>query len=79
MSADCTFFLCPTCFEASEVERTDHPHRMIRCNPGTPGDERRKPVMNGKGAVKTHAPRWFLEAVGAQRREVRIRSVSALA
>jgi hypothetical protein len=79
MNTDCTFYLCPTCFEASECECMDHLHRMIRCDPGAPGDERRKPVMNGKGTVKSHAPRWFLEAVGARRSEVQVTLISALA
>jgi hypothetical protein len=35
---------------------------MIRCDAGQPGDERRRPVIDERGNIKSHAPRWFLEA-----------------
>jgi hypothetical protein len=67
MNANTTFYLCPMCFEVSEVEREHHGHRMICCDAGQPGDERRKPVIDERGNVKSHAPRWFLEAIGSLR------------
>jgi len=65
MDTNCTFYLCPICFEVSESEREHHGRPMIRCDAGEPGDERRKPVINDGGHLKTHAPRWLLEAIGS--------------
>ena len=65
MNADYIFYLCPICFEVSESEREHHGRVMVRCDAGEPGDERRKPVINGGGNLKSRAPRWFLEAVGS--------------
>jgi hypothetical protein len=59
-----TFFLCPTCFAASEQRDECHGHGMVRCEPGKPDDRRRRPLMDGEGRLTSHAPRWFLEAVG---------------
>lgn len=58
------FYLCPTCFEATQDEEQGHRHGMLLCDPGPPGDERRKPLADESGRLKTRAPRWFLEAVG---------------
>jgi hypothetical protein len=65
MNANTTFYLCPMCFEVSGVEGEHHGQRMICCDAGQPGDERRKPVIDERGNVKSHAPRWFLEAIGS--------------
>ena len=59
------FYLCPICFEVSEFECEHHGRPMVRCDAGQPGDERRKPIINGGGNLKTRAPRWFLEAIGS--------------
>jgi hypothetical protein len=61
MPSDEFFYLCPTCFEASECELECHGHPMMRCECGQPGDERRKPPLNGGGRIKSRAPRWFWE------------------
>jgi hypothetical protein len=37
---------------------------LIQCDPGEPGDERRKPVTDPDGVLLTQAPRWYLEATG---------------
>jgi len=58
------FYLCPVCFETSESGVEYHRHQMIRCDAGQPGDERRKPLVDDSGQLKSRAPRWFLEAVG---------------
>jgi hypothetical protein len=58
------FFICPTCFNACEDAQECHEHQMMGCDPGEPGHERRKPVMDDVGRVQTRAPRWFLESVG---------------
>jgi len=65
MEASASFYLCPTCFNISESARECHGRQMIRCDPGTPSDERRKPLTDAEGHLKSHAPRWFLEAVGS--------------
>jgi hypothetical protein len=67
MDTDRTFYLCPICFEAFECAGEHHGHRLLRCDPGAPGDERRKPTINGAGRITYRAPRWFLEAVGSLR------------
>jgi hypothetical protein len=62
-----TLYICPECFEAFGSVPANHPHnlaRVIICDPGEPGDERRKPVLDLDGDLRTHAPRWFLEATG---------------
>lgn len=59
------FYLCLTCFAVSQTEDECHGQRMIRCDAGRPGDERRKPVLDNRGRMKSRAPRWFLEAVGS--------------
>jgi hypothetical protein len=65
MNANAIFYLCPYCFEVSEAEGDHHGHRMIRCDAGEPGDERRRPVIDERGNLKSRAPRWFLEAIGS--------------
>jgi hypothetical protein len=64
------FYICPTCFRVCETEQECHEHQMafdhqmVACNPGSLGDERRKPVNNRYGQYASRAPRWFLEALG---------------
>ncbi len=65
MNTNAIFYLCPYCFEVSEVAGDHHGHRMLRCNAGESGDERRKPVIDECGNLKSRAPRWFLEAIGS--------------
>jgi hypothetical protein len=65
MNTNAIFYLCPFCFEVSEVEGDHHGQRMVRCDAGQPGDERRKPMMDERGNLKSRAPRWFLEAIGS--------------
>jgi len=36
---------------------------MIHCEELPVGDEKLKPIINQEGDLKSHAPRWFLEAV----------------
>jgi hypothetical protein len=61
MSVQHTVYLCLTCFEVSESGREHHGRRMTPCDVGAPGDERRKPQMDGSGRLTSHAPRWYLE------------------
>lgn len=57
------FYICPVCFAVSETPGDHHDRRMIHCEELPVGDERLKPIVNKEGDLKTHAPRWFLEAV----------------
>lgn len=59
-----TIYICPVCFTICESEQECHAHRMLACEPGEPGDERRKPVRDAFGQYVSRAPRWYLEAVG---------------
>ena len=63
MNPEEIFYLCPTCFEASETAAECHGHRMMHCECGQPGDERRKPVVNGGGQLTSRAPRWFWQTL----------------
>jgi hypothetical protein len=63
MNTSLTFYLCPTCFYASETSDERHEHALLRVDPGMPGDERRKPVTDQEGHTLTPAPRWFHEAM----------------
>jgi hypothetical protein len=58
------FYICPVCFQVCESETECHAHKMIACDPGPEGDERRKPVENQFGELASRAPRWFIEAAG---------------
>jgi len=64
MKVQSLFYLCPVCFQASESRRDCHSHPMVRCEVGEPDDERRKPLTDESGRLRSQAPRWFLEAVG---------------
>jgi hypothetical protein len=62
MSVSTVFYLCPSCFYASHIPDDSHEHPLLRVDPGLPGDERRKPVMDRQGHILSPAPRWFHEA-----------------
>ncbi|HKY53625.1 MAG TPA: hypothetical protein VJM08_04925 [Anaerolineales bacterium] len=63
MNASLVFYLCPTCFYASETLDSSHEHTLLRVDPGLPGDERRKPITDRNGRIISPAPRWFYEAI----------------
>ncbi len=63
MNPEEIFYLCPTCFEASETALADHEHPMMLCTLGQPGDERRKPATNSGGQLTSRAPRWFWQTL----------------
>ena len=62
MNNSLVFYLCPTCFYASDTP-DGHEHALLRVDPGLPGDERRKPVMDHDGLILSPAPYWFYEAL----------------
>jgi hypothetical protein len=64
MEAKKVIYICPVCFQVCDSEKECHAHRMVACDPGLPGDTRRKPVKDRFGKFVSRAPRWYLEAVG---------------
>lgn len=64
MVSEKVFYICPVCFQVCDSEKECHAHRMIECEVGELGDERRKPVLDRFGNYVSRAPRWYLEAVG---------------
>jgi hypothetical protein len=74
MNTSLVFYLCPTCFYASETSDEGHEHALLRVDPGQPGNERRKPLINHDGLILSPAPYWFYEAL----LQSRIDSSSAL-
>lgn len=58
------FYICPVCFRTCDTEIECHDHRMVECEAGIPGDERRRPVADRFGNYVSRAPRWYMEAVG---------------
>ena len=67
MNASLIFYLCPTCFYACEIFDNGHEHALLRVNPGLPGDERRKPIIDQHGHILSPAPLWFYEAISKVR------------
>jgi hypothetical protein len=63
MNSAFSFYLCPTCFYASEISDESHEHPLLRVDPGQPGDDRRKPVTDRDGLIVCPAPYWFYEAI----------------
>ena len=63
MNASIVFFLCPSCFYASEFPDDNHEHALLKVDPGLPEDEKRKPIIDHNGRILSAAPRWFHEAL----------------
>ena len=63
MNTSSIFYLCPTCFYASQAPDEAHEHKLLPVYPGLPGDERRKPITDQSGHILSPAPRWFHEAI----------------
>lgn len=63
MNTSPVFYLCPSCFYASDFLDDSHEHALLRVDPGMPGDEKRKPITDRKGRILSSAPRWFHEAI----------------
>ena len=63
MNNSLVFYLCPTCFYASEIPDDNHEHVLLRVEPGPPGDEKRRPLTDQNGHILSPAPRWFHEAI----------------
>ncbi len=65
MNPNSTFYLCPTCFLASEEPQFCHSKNMIFYAGSTV--EQRKPPMDGNGRISNRAPIWFLQAKASSR------------
>jgi len=65
MNPDCEFYLCPTCFRASDELQSCH-GRMMVCYAGYSLNQR-KPPMDRNGRINNRAPIWFLEAQARNR------------
>ena len=52
MDTEQRIFICPVCFQVCDTEQECHTHRMIACEVGELGDERRKPVDGIRAAPK---------------------------
>ena len=63
MNPSSIFYLCPTCFYASDAPDNAHEHALLRVDPGRAGDERRKPLTGRDGLILSPAPFWFYEAL----------------
>ena len=63
MREEIDFYICPICFLVSDTAGYHHGRRMVYCQELPLGDEQLKPIVDGKGDLKSRAPRWFLEAV----------------
>lgn len=58
------FYICPVCFNASEIAIECHEHMMIECRIDYEDADSFKPIYDSEGRLKTRAPRWFFEAAG---------------
>ena len=63
MEDSLVFYICPTCFYASEVPDESHEHQLLRVDRGLPGNEGRKPVIGRDRVILFPAPYWFYEAL----------------
>ena len=61
------FYLCPRCMEPAD-EPLPCPRcgrARVTCRPGAASDPIRKPLMAATGELRSRAPVWWLQAVGA--------------
>ncbi len=60
MNPNTEFYLCGTCFHASEEPQ--HCHGKMTIHYAGASVEQRKPPMDGNGRISSRAPMWFLKA-----------------
>jgi len=68
MNQEQVIYICPICFRVCETESECHEHLMVICETGSPGDEKRKPVIDAFGRLASRAPRWYLDALSRERK-----------
>ena len=59
---DFTLYVCRTCFSVAQTPGPcplDHGPRL-RCDPGEPGNNCRKPPMDAEGRLLSRAPLWWV-------------------
>lgn len=56
------FYICPTCFAATETEPIGHPHAMIRIDLSALHAHNQCPPTADDGTLQTRRPMWFLTA-----------------
>lgn len=54
-----TFYLCPTCFAATQ-EQQHHEHGMIVVHGLDLDASQRQPIIDAGGRLLTQAPHWFV-------------------
>ncbi|MGH2538119.1 MAG: hypothetical protein ACRDHL_12045 [Candidatus Promineifilaceae bacterium] len=64
--ADCDFYLCPVCFQASALAGRHHDHDMLHCRALPAGHGLLKPPLDEQGELKSRAPSWYLVAFWRQ-------------
>jgi hypothetical protein len=57
-----TIYICRTCHRVGQRALTCHPGQSVKCDAGTPGDERSMPLFDQGGRLVTRAPKWWVEA-----------------
>lgn len=57
-----TIYICRVCHRVGERALTCHPRASVKCDAGTPGDERSMPLFDSQGHLMTRAPKWWVEA-----------------
>ncbi len=62
MSTTTRFYICPTCFAATETEPIGHPHAMICIDLRSLEPASHCPPRNRDGSLQSRRPGWFLAA-----------------
>ncbi|MDE3088155.1 MAG: hypothetical protein KGJ80_02060 [Chloroflexota bacterium] len=57
-----TIYVCRVCHRVGPRPLTCHPRASVKCDAGTPGDERSMPLYDAHGHLATRAPKWWVEA-----------------
>ncbi len=55
-------YVCRICHRVDQRPMTCHPGQSVKCDAGTFGDERSRPLFDKNGRLVTRAPKWWVEA-----------------
>ena len=69
MSTTTRFYICPTCFVATDTELGDHPHIMLGINLSVQSTDDQCPPRHSDGTLQTRRPKWFLAATQPSQRQ----------
>jgi hypothetical protein len=64
------FYICPTCFAATETEPIGHSHAMICIDLSSLQPDSQCPPLNGDGTLQTRRPGWFSTATQQAQRQL---------